>query len=78
VASVAPSGHALGLPRPLTVFAPPLPRASSPVQVLGAEQDELDGPTFDAVEFINKKFHDERSLDGLDDAIAKFDAEIKE
>jgi hypothetical protein len=48
------------------------------VQVLGAEQDELDGPTFDSVEYINKKFHDEKSLDGLDDAIAKFDAEIKE
>lgn len=48
------------------------------LQVLGNEIDELDGPTFDPVDFINKKFPDERSLDGLDKAIGSYDAEIKQ
>jgi hypothetical protein len=47
-------------------------------KVLGAETDELDGPSFDAVEFVNRKYADDRSLDGLDKAIAAYDAEIKE
>jgi hypothetical protein len=42
----------------------------SPSQVLGGDTDELDGPVFDPIEFINKKFADERSLEGLDKAIA--------
>ena len=46
-------------------------------QVLGAETDELDGPSFDAIAFINKKFPDEQSLDGLERAISEFDSEIK-
>ncbi len=48
------------------------------VQVLGSQVDELDGPTFDSVDFINKKFHDEKSLDGLDKAIASYDDEIRQ
>jgi hypothetical protein len=47
-------------------------------KVLGAETDELDGPSFDAVEFVNRKYADDRSLDGLDKAISAYDAEIKE
>ena len=43
-------------------------------KVLGAETDELDGPSFDAIAFINKKFPDEHSLDGLERAIAEFDS----
>jgi vacuolar protein sorting-associated protein 53 len=48
------------------------------LKVLGNETDELDGPSFDAVEFVNRKYADDRSLDGLDKAIAAYDAEIKE
>jgi hypothetical protein len=45
---------------------------------LGGEADELDGPTFDAVDFVNKKFPDEKSLDGLDKAIQEYDFEIRQ
>ena len=45
-------------------------------QVLGASADELDGPTFDALSFVNKRFPDEKSLEGLDAAIAGYDKEI--
>jgi hypothetical protein len=48
----------------------------SPSQVLGGDTDELDGPVFDPIEFINKKFADERSLEGLDKAIASYAEEI--
>ena len=46
------------------------------VQVLGTEQDELDLPDFDAVEYINRRFPDEDSLAGLDACIARFEVEI--
>ena len=46
-------------------------------QVLGGAADELDGPSFDALAFVNKKFPDERSLEGLDAAIAGYDEEIR-
>ena len=45
--------------------------------VLGAESDELDGPTFDALAYINKRFPDEKSLNGLEHVIMDYDAEIK-
>ena len=46
-------------------------------QVLGADSDELDGPTFDPVAFVNRTFPDEKSLDGLDRSIEAYDAEIR-
>ena len=45
--------------------------------VLGGESDELDGPAFDVVAFINRKFPDEASLSSLDAVIAAYDAEIQ-
>lgn len=45
--------------------------------VLGGESDELDGPSFDALAFINKRFPDEKSLSGLEGAISEYDLEIK-
>ena len=45
--------------------------------MLGGESDELDGPHFDVVAFINKRFPDEKSLEGLDAAIAAYDTEAK-
>lgn len=47
------------------------------VQVLGSESDELDGPSFDAIDFVNRKFPDERSLESLDRTISDYDYEIK-
>ncbi len=47
------------------------------LQVLGGEADVLDGPTFDAVDFVNQKFPDEKSLEALDRAIADYDYEIQ-
>jgi hypothetical protein len=46
-------------------------------QVLGGDCDELDGPSFDVVSFINKKFPNDQSLTTLDRAIAEYDAEIQ-
>ncbi|CAE7315127.1 VPS53 [Symbiodinium sp. KB8] len=46
-------------------------------EVLGEEQDELDLPDFDPVEYINRRFPDEDSLAGLDACTARFEAEIK-
>lgn len=45
--------------------------------VLGAESDELDGPSFDALAYINKRFPDEKSLSGLENVIDDYDKEIK-
>ena len=45
--------------------------------MLGEEQDELDLPDFDPVEYINRRFPDEDSLAGLDACTARFEAEIK-
>ena len=44
--------------------------------VLGSQVDELDGPSFDVVAFINKSFPDEASLSRLDATIAEYDAEM--
>jgi chromosome segregation ATPase len=46
-------------------------------KVLGSDVDELDGPTFDAVAFTNRAFADDRALEGLDKAIAGYDAEVR-
>jgi hypothetical protein len=46
-------------------------------KVLGSDVDELDGPTFDAVAFTNRAFPDDRALEGLDKAIAGYDAEVR-
>lgn len=54
------------------------PRVEDAIRkVLGAESDELDGPTFDAVAFVNAKFGDEKSLSALDRTIVDYDDEIK-
>ncbi len=76
--------HARHAAAQAALCAHPLRRASRrparrvPPQVLGGDQDELDGPSFDAVDFINRKFPDERALDALDRSIAAYDDEIKQ
>ena len=45
--------------------------------VLGAESDELDGPSFDVLAYINKRFPDEKSLCDLENVILDYDAETK-
>lgn len=61
---------------PPLALAPPSP-ACCHLQVLGAESDELDGPSFDAIEFVNRKFPDEKALEALDRTVADYDYEIK-
>lgn len=47
-------------------------------QLLGNSGDELDQPDFDAIEYINRKFVDEESLEELDDFIARHEQEISD
>lgn len=47
-------------------------------KVLAGETDDFDTPEFDAVEWVNHKFPDEKSLESLDKCIASTEAEVKE
>jgi hypothetical protein len=48
------------------------------LQILGAETDDFDAAEFDTVDYINRHFPDEKSLDGIDRQVAAMDAEIRD
>jgi hypothetical protein len=54
------------------------PRAACAPQILGAETDDFDAAEFDTVDYINRHFPDEKSLEGIDRQIAAMDVEIRD
>jgi vacuolar protein sorting-associated protein 53 len=47
-------------------------------KVLGGATDDFDAPEFSAEEWVNRRFPDEKSLEGLDACIASTDLEVKQ
>jgi hypothetical protein len=47
-------------------------------QVLGGVVDDFDAPEFSAEDWVNRRFPDEKSLEGIDSCITSTDLEVKQ